>query len=397
MADQASLDQPARYRAQSSIKPTNFYGSGQSPFHTSVCVKSAQVVTKQITPTKVMPSCPRSNSESSELPTMDHIFKNLQATVSSPLVDKCKKKKKASRVAQNSTSKMPTPSKAVGDFQTITSSNSSPSTTSSGVPQMSKTQAIRGATQAGPAKPVTKIDIQTSTPPNSSPSNTSRTKQKTPTDVNPTHDSNIDDSTPRFDIDDEPTIPQPANLSDLSFDERRKRNQSEPPRSAHRIKSTNDTSMAPPVVTSDPISGVGLLALARSVKRIEKTLNQIRGGQQIIQQPAPAPASVPPPAQPTNNASNNAHRTRKKEKSRAERKATDRPEYPRDVPIELRESDDALIEIGKIVTGYQRHVAAPYAFAWSGRLYTEYDSLLDREGDDGKCVFTTSEKRRLTK
>ncbi len=54
------------------------------------------------------------------------------------------------------------------------------------------------------------------------------------------------------------------------------------------------------------------------------------------------------------------------------------PPLPRAVPHASRVSDAELIEIGKRVNGYERHRGAPYAFSWRGRLYAEYNYLLDR-------------------
>ena len=102
---------------------------------------------------------------------------------------------------------------------------------------------------------------------------------------------------------------------------------------------------------------------------------------------APIPNAAPPP--PENNAELPRMRKRNK-KSVAERKR-DHPEQSRDVPADLRLPDADLIAIGHNSSRYERHRAAPYAFTWHGHLLAEYDYLLRLEGND----WTPKEIRRV--
>ena len=75
-----------------------------------------------------------------------------------------------------------------------------------------------------------------------------------------------------------------------------------------------------------------------------------------------------------------------------------RPKLDRNVPAHLRLSDEAIIEVGRIVSPYERHVGAPQAFDQRGRLFADYKRLLSRTADDGGgLVWTLGEIRRLTR
>ena len=75
-----------------------------------------------------------------------------------------------------------------------------------------------------------------------------------------------------------------------------------------------------------------------------------------------------------------------------------RPRLDRNVPAHLRLTDEAIIEVGRIVTPYERHVGAPQAFDQRGRLFADYKRLLSRTADDGGgLVWTPDEIRRLTR
>ena len=72
------------------------------------------------------------------------------------------------------------------------------------------------------------------------------------------------------------------------------------------------------------------------------------------------------------------------------------PPLPRAVPPgTTRLSDAELIEIGKRINGYERHTGAPYAFSWRGRLYAEYDYLMDLVDNRGRAGWDFKEKARL--
>lgn len=59
-------------------------------------------------------------------------------------------------------------------------------------------------------------------------------------------------------------------------------------------------------------------------------------------------------------------------------------EYPADVPLEYRHSDEELNFIGRRVNPYERHEEAPYAFTWWGRLRASYDHLLTMRDEDSE-------------
>ena len=67
----------------------------------------------------------------------------------------------------------------------------------------------------------------------------------------------------------------------------------------------------------------------------------------------------------------------------------------RNVSVEQRLLDRDLIEVGKRKNGYQRHAGGPYAFSYRGRLYAEYDRLLDLLDAEGRQAWSHKEKSRL--
>ena len=72
------------------------------------------------------------------------------------------------------------------------------------------------------------------------------------------------------------------------------------------------------------------------------------------------------------------------------------PPLPRAVPPgTTRLSDAELIQIGKRIHRYERHKGAPYAFSWRGRLYAEYDYLMDWVDERGRVGWDFKEKARL--
>ena len=106
---------------------------------------------------------------------------------------------------------------------------------------------------------------------------------------------------------------------------------------------------------------------------------------------------VPPTTAPTvaenANRPQQSHVRKRKRPSRAERKLR-YPEFDRNVPVHLRLPDQGIIDIGRTVNPYQRHVKAPYAFGWGGRLFAAYKYLLTRQSD-GVPVWTADEINRL--
>ena len=109
---------------------------------------------------------------------------------------------------------------------------------------------------------------------------------------------------------------------------------------------------------------------------------------------APAPITAAAAAQGENEVDGRpASSNERKRPSRAIR-----PRLDRNVPAHLRLTDEAIIEVGRIVTGYERHVGAPQAFDQRGRLFADYKRLLSRTADDGGgLVWTPGEIRRLTR
>lgn len=63
-----------------------------------------------------------------------------------------------------------------------------------------------------------------------------------------------------------------------------------------------------------------------------------------------------------------------KKKCVAERELSE-PRLPRDVSVNRRKSDAELLQIAMLITPYQRHRRAPYAFSYLGKLYAEYKRL----------------------
>lgn len=62
-----------------------------------------------------------------------------------------------------------------------------------------------------------------------------------------------------------------------------------------------------------------------------------------------------------------------------------------------REPDANLIEYGKLRWAYDRHVAAPYAFRYCGKLRAEYHYLAGLRGADGELLWEEGLGRRLRK
>ena len=71
------------------------------------------------------------------------------------------------------------------------------------------------------------------------------------------------------------------------------------------------------------------------------------------------------------------------------------PPLSKNVPVHLRKSDADLIKVAKLITPYERHRRAPYAFRYKGRLYAEYKHLRVAVGDNGQPVLTAQELSRL--
>lgn len=127
---------------------------------------------------------------------------------------------------------------------------------------------------------------------------------------------------------------------------------------------------------------------------------------------------TPPPAtvvrRPNNNNNNNKpaavrplwaqtppptpRHTRKKTYVPVEERKARKPERSRHaVWPQDREPDAKLIEYGKLRWAYDRHVAAPYAFRYCGKLRAEYHYLAALRDADGELLWEEGLGRRLRK
>lgn len=111
---------------------------------------------------------------------------------------------------------------------------------------------------------------------------------------------------------------------------------------------------------------------------------------------ASANAHVPPPTPASAQTSSSAPVSRKrKSRPSLEARRAKRPMLSDNVPEHERLSDDEIVEVGKVINGYERHKAAPYAFGVGGRLKAQYKYLLDLHGVDGLPVWTPDEISRI--
>jgi hypothetical protein len=83
-----------------------------------------------------------------------------------------------------------------------------------------------------------------------------------------------------------------------------------------------------------------------------------------------------------------------KKKCVAERKIIE-PGFSRHVPLHQRKSDAELLQIARLITPYQRHRRAPYAFSYLGKLYAEYKHLRVAVGYNNQLILTAQELSRL--
>ena len=71
------------------------------------------------------------------------------------------------------------------------------------------------------------------------------------------------------------------------------------------------------------------------------------------------------------------------------------PPLSGDVPAHERKSDAELIECGRIITPWERHYAAPYAFSWYGCLKARYKYLISAQKEVGMPQWTEEEEWRV--
>ena len=200
------------------------------------------------------------------------------------------------------------------------------------------------------------------------------------------------------------TQPEASNQPQNSFNARRQRHRSVPANLPSRKPIVNELSLSP---LPEPQRREGVLQelynhallqnMNKSLAPIKKCLKDLTD-RFLPPPPAQNPAVAPAPApilntapQPGNSPESSRPRKRKT-KPVAERKRR-LPELSRDVPAHLRLPDADLIEIGRKSSRYERHRAAPYAFTWHGHLLAEYDYLLGLGGDG----WTAKEIKRVSR
>ncbi|KAL8999165.1 MAG: hypothetical protein Q9169_001944 [Polycauliona sp. 2 TL-2023] len=99
---------------------------------------------------------------------------------------------------------------------------------------------------------------------------------------------------------------------------------------------------------------------------------------------------TPPPTPPH-------RRNKQKRYVPADERKQQRPELSRYVPPKDREPDEKLIEYGKMKLSYDRHLAAPYAFRYCGKLWREYVYLAGLRDARGVLLWEEGLGRRLGK
>lgn len=138
--------------------------------------------------------------------------------------------------------------------------------------------------------------------------------------------------------------------------------------------------------------------IEQRLEAIEKAIQGCRPATAPTQIAAAEPVAAPAPrtaaaAQGVDGAEQAPASRKRKRPSHAERQLKN-PKLSRNVPQHLIHTDAEIIEIGKIVNAYKRHAAAPEAFDWTGRLYSNYKRLM---AVDGVLVWTVDEIKRLMK
>lgn len=137
-----------------------------------------------------------------------------------------------------------------------------------------------------------------------------------------------------------------------------------------------------------------LLNLDRRIASFQKQVLELLPTTPQIQSAVVLPATAPTAAVVVGDEDERAHRRRWKRASDAERQRRF-PKLSRDVPHHLRLPDEGIIRIGKIKNGYKRHKAAPYAFSWRGRLYSDYKHLTVLVDSNGSTVWSAKQLSRM--
>ena len=236
-----------------------------------------------------------------------------------------------------------------------------PSQSAIPTPEGDKTQKLNHAPPTVPEPAVEDLwqptvdDDDPILPPQPSPSSRKKHKSKRHGQANTSITIDVNDTTPETIESTAPASP-PNQPSRSAFNHHRRRHQSLPlrlnPHSTTASANLNTAPPQPPNIHPHPnFYDLNLRAIRNRLSNLEAAV---------------AAAPAPPPNPNANILTPTAAR-----KLRL-------PPLSRAVPHASRLSDARLIEIGKRVKSYERHRGAPYAFSWWGRLYAEYDYLLDR-------------------
>ena len=249
-------------------------------------------------------------------------------------------------------------------------------------PEAAKTKKLDRAPPTAPEPAVEDVwqpiidDEDPISPPRPPLSSKKKHKSKHHRQTNTTPAIAVDDNTPETIKSPPPASPSNQNTHS-SFNHLRRRHQSLPlsltPNPTHPTANSNTIPpQPPPIIPTQPnLYDLNLLAIRTRLSNLEAA---------VAANPAP-PAPAPTP--------NNALTRHAALKLRL-------PPLPRAVPPgTTRLSDEELIEIGKKINGYERHTGAPYAFSWRGRLYADYDYLMDWVDDGGRAGWDCKEKARV--
>ncbi|KAK0516652.1 hypothetical protein JMJ35_001255 [Cladonia borealis] len=239
-------------------------------------------------------------------------------------------------------------------------------------PEAAKTKKLDRAPPTAPESAVEDVwqpitdDEDPISPPRPPPSSKKKHKSKHHRQTNTTPAIAVDDNTPETIESPPPASPSNQNTHS-SFNHLRRRHQSlplslTPNPTPPTANSSTIPPQPPPIIPTQPnFYDLNLLAIRTRLSNLEAA---------VAANPAP---SAPTPAANTNTLTRYAAL-----KLRF-------PQLPRAIPPgTTRLSDAELIQIGKKISGYERHRGAPYAFSRRGRLYADYDYLMGRAGWDFK-------------
>lgn len=124
---------------------------------------------------------------------------------------------------------------------------------------------------------------------------------------------------------------------------------------------------------TEPVRSPQLISPAKAVKRATVNLSRLPlFGSNL--------ATLNAQQKPTSRASVGECKSKKPS---VEEQQLRRPKLDRYVPHDRRTSDQELIRIGRYKKRYDRHISAPYAFRWDGKLFSEYRYLVDRIDTNG--------------